>query len=130
MEILENYYGAAGCIVCGLLLIGPSNWTEYRREKGGMPSLMPTTPFMLLGVFLVLGAIVILFELLFPKGGYFYIALAMLAFGFAIIGLVHFVERRRQNSPKRYLSSTTPFMLSGGIIVLVAIAFLIFARGS
>ena len=52
-----------------------------------------------------------------------YIAAAALAFGLIVVGLTSLIELRRKNNPIPHLMPTTPFMLFGALVVLVAIAF-------
>src|SRR5882757_9207313 len=51
-----NYYIAAAALALGLIIVGITRWIEHRREKNPMPRLVPTTPFMAVGILIVIGA--------------------------------------------------------------------------
>jgi hypothetical protein len=53
----SGYYIAAAALAFGLIVIGLTRWIEHRREESPMPHLVPTTPFMLVGVLIVLLAV-------------------------------------------------------------------------
>jgi hypothetical protein len=50
----SDYSIAAAALTFGLILIGLTRWIEHRRGKSPMPHLVPTTPFMLVGILVVL----------------------------------------------------------------------------
>jgi hypothetical protein len=53
----------------------------------------------------------------------YYVVATALAFGLMIIGITRLIERRRERNPMPHLVPTTPFMMVGALVVLVAIAF-------
>jgi len=52
----DYYIGAAG-VVLGLMMIGMTRWIEHRRERVLAPHLVPTTPFMMAGILVLLLAL-------------------------------------------------------------------------
>jgi hypothetical protein len=52
---------------------------------------------------------------------YYYIAAVGIAVGLIIISLTRWVERRRQKTLRPHLVPTTPFMMAGTLIVLLAL---------
>ena len=53
----------------------------------------------------------------------YYIAATALAVGVIVVGVTSWIEHRRQSNPMPHLVPTTPFMLFGTIVVLLAIGF-------
>jgi uncharacterized membrane protein YidH (DUF202 family) len=129
MDTYANYYFGSALLLCGLIAIGVTNWIEYRRERRPMLDLMPTTPFMLLGVIAVLGSLIFFLTLIRSKYTSKYIAATALSFGLIVIAFTRWIEHHRLKNPNRYLSSTTPFMLFGAMAVLFAFALFVALLG-
>ena len=53
----------------------------------------------------------------------YYFAAIALAVGVIVVGVTSWIEHRRQSNPMPHLLPTTPFMLFGTIVVLLAIGF-------
>ncbi len=53
----------------------------------------------------------------------YYIAATALAFGLIVVGITSWIEHYRERNPMPHLVPTTPFMLFGTIVVLLAIVF-------
>jgi hypothetical protein len=94
-----------------------------------MSPLLPTTPFMLLGLAAILAAIIYFLDQLDSPYSHHFIAAALLLFGLAVCGIAILIEhlrhRKAQGIVTPKLSSMTPFLFSGAITILVAINYFI-----
>jgi hypothetical protein len=59
----SDYYIGATAVVIGVAIITVTHWIEHRRGKDPMPHLVPTTPFMMAGILVVLLALGFLLNL-------------------------------------------------------------------
>jgi hypothetical protein len=57
------YYIGAAAVVVGVAIITVTRWIEHRRSKDPMPHLVPTTPFMMAGILVLLLALGFLLNL-------------------------------------------------------------------
>jgi FtsH-binding integral membrane protein len=121
MDIELDYYFATAILLFGLATIGIAGWIDHRRAERPMPSLVPMTPILLLGTILVLTAVVYFINTLQRGHSGYYIAAALVLFGASVIAITVLIERQRRKNPRRSLSSTTPFLFLGAIVVLVGI---------
>ncbi len=128
-----HYVVSAAILSFGVTVVGLSCRAERRRQREAMPSLVPTTPFMLFGLAVILAAIIYFLDQLDSPYSHHFIAAALLLFGLLVCGVAILIEhlRRRKDQGKDQgistpqLSSTTPFLFSGAITILVAINYFI-----
>jgi hypothetical protein len=132
-----HYIASAAMLSLGMTVVGLSCRVERRRQREVMPSLVPTTPFMLLGLAAILAAIIYFLDQLDSPYSHHFIATALLLFGLIMCGVAILIEHLRhrkaqaeahekaQGIPTRQLSSMTPFLFSGAITILVAINYFI-----
>jgi FtsH-binding integral membrane protein len=128
-----HYVVSAGILSFGVTVVGLTCRAERRRQRHPMPSLLPTTPFMLLGVAVILAAIIYFLDQLDSPYRHHFIAAALLLFGLVVCGMALLIEHLRhrkdqakgkdQGIPTRRLSSMTPFLFSGAITILIAINY-------
>src|SRR6266568_3392888 len=113
-----DYVASAGILSFGVTVVGLTCRAERRRQREVMPSLVPTTPFMLFGLAVILGAIIYFLDQLESPYSHHFIAAALLLFGLAVCGVAILIEhlRHRKDQGKDQgistpqLSSTTPFL--------------------
>jgi hypothetical protein len=124
-----HYVVSAALLSFGVTVVGLTSRAERRRQRVAMPSLVPTTPFMLFGLATILAAIIYFLDQLDSPYNRHFIAAALLLFGLIVCGLAILVEhlrhRKVQDISAPQLSSTTPFLLSGAITIMVAINYFI-----
>jgi predicted tellurium resistance membrane protein TerC len=124
-----HYVVSAALLSFGVTVVGLTCRAERRRQRVAMPSLVPTTPFMLFGLATILAAIIFFLDQLDSPYNRHFIAAALLLFGLIVCGLALLVEhlrhRKVQDISAPQLSSTTPFLLSGAITIMVAINYFI-----
>ncbi len=124
-----DYVASAAILSFGVTVVGLTCRAERRRQSEVMPSLVPTTPFMLFGLAVILGAIIYFLDQLDSPYSHHFIATALLLFGLAMCGIAILIEHLRHrkaqgiSAPQR--SSTTPFLFAGAITILVAINYFI-----
>ena len=124
-----DYVASAAILSFGVTVVGLTCRAERRRQREVMPSLVPTTPFMLFGLAVILGAIIYFLDQLDSPYSHHFIATALLLFGLAMCGIAILIEHLRHrkaqgiSAPQR--SSTTPFLFAGAITILVAINYFI-----
>ncbi len=124
-----DYVASAAILSFGVTVVGLTCRAERRRQREVMPSLVPTTPFMLFGLAVILGAIIYFLDQLDSPYSHHFIAAALLLFGLAMCGIAILIEHLRHrkaqgiSAPQR--SSTTPFLFAGAITILVAINYFI-----
>jgi hypothetical protein len=135
-----HYVVSAAILSFGVTVVGLTCRAERRRQHEPMPALLPTTPFMLLGLAVILAAIIYFLDQLDSPYNHYFVAGAVLLFGLVVSGSAILVEHLRHRKLQReagaaqgkaqavsmpQLSSTTPFLLSGAITILIAINYLI-----
>jgi hypothetical protein len=124
-----HYVVSAALLSFGVTVVGLTSRAERRRQRVAMPSLVPTTPLMLFGLANILAAIIYFLDQLDSPYNRHFIAAALLLFGLIVCGLAILVEhlrhRKVQDISAPQLSSTTPFLLSGAITIMVAINYFI-----
>ena len=128
-----HYVVSAAILSFGVTVVGLTCRAERRRQREPMPSLVPTTPFMLFGLAAILAAIIYFLDQLDSPYSHHFIAAALLLFGLVVCGIAILIEHLRhqkaqgkaQDVSTPQLSSTTPFLLSGAITILVAINYFI-----
>jgi uncharacterized membrane protein len=128
-----HYVISAAILSFGVTVVGLTCRAERRRQREPMPSLVPTTPFMLFGLAAILAAIIYFLDQLDSPYSHHFIAAALLLFGLVVCGIAILIEHLRhrkgqgtdQDVSTPQLSSTTPFLLSGAITILVAINYFI-----
>jgi heme A synthase len=128
-----HYVVSAALLSFGVTVVGLTCRAERRRQRVAMPSLVPTTPFMLFGLAVILAAIIYFLDQLNSPYNHHFIAAALLLFGLLVCGIAILIEHLRhrkvqdkdQDISTPQLSSTTPFLLSGAITILVAINYFI-----
>ena len=132
-----HYVVSAAILSFGVTVVGLSCRAERRRQREAMPSLVPTTPFMLFGLAVILAAIIYFLDQLDSPYSHHFIAAALLLFGLLVCGVAILIEHLRhrkaqgkdqdkdQGISTPQLSSTTPFLFSGAITILVAINYFI-----
>jgi heme A synthase len=128
-----HYVVSAALLSFGVTVVGLTCRAERRRQREPMPSLVPTTPFMLFGLAAILAAIIYFLDQLDSPYSHHFIAAALLLFGLVVCGIAILIEHLRhrkaqgkdQDVSTPQLSSTTPFLLSGAITILVAINYFI-----
>jgi len=136
-----HYVVSAGILSFGVTVVGLTCRAERRRQRQPMPSLLPTTPFMLLGLAVILAAIIYFLDQLDSPYRHHFIAAALLLSGLVVCGMALLIEHLRhrkaqakgedqargkdQGIPTRRLSSMTPFLFSGAITILIAINYFI-----
>jgi hypothetical protein len=124
-----DYVASAAILSFGVTVVGLTCRAERRRQREVMPSLVPTTPFMLFGLAVILAAIIYYLDQLGSPYSHHFIAAALLLFGLAMCGIAILIEHLRHrkaqgiSAPQR--SSTTPFLFAGAITILVAINYFI-----
>jgi len=124
-----DYVASAAILSFGVTVVGLTCRAERRRQSEVMPSLVPTTPFMLFGLAVILAAIIYFLDQLDSPYSHHFIATALLLFGLAMCGIAILIEHLRHrksqgiSAPQR--SSTTPFLFAGAITILVAINYFI-----
>jgi hypothetical protein len=130
-----HYAVSAGILSFGVTVVGLTCRAERRRQREPMPSLLPTTPFMLLGLAVILAAMIYFLDQLDSPYRHLFIAAALLLFGLVVCGMALLIEHLRQRKakakgedqgiPTQRLSSMTPFLFSGAITILIAINYFI-----
>ena len=128
-----HYVVSAAMLSFGVTVVGLTCRAERRRQRKAMPSLVPTTPFMLFGLATILAAIIYFLDQLDSPYNRHFIAAALLLFGLIVCGIAILVEHLRhrkvqdkdQDISTPQLSSTTPFLLSGAVTMMVAINYFI-----
>ena len=124
-----NYVVSAAIFSFGVTVVGLVRRAERRRQREAMPSLVPTTPFMLFGLAVILAAIIYFLDQLDSPYSHHFIAAALLLFGLVVCGIAILIEHLRHRKPQGastpQLFSMTPFLLSGAITILVAINYFI-----
>jgi uncharacterized membrane protein len=124
-----HYVVSAALLSFGVTVVGLTARAERRRQRVAMPSLVPTTPFMLFGLATILAAIIYFLDQLDSPYNRHFIAAALLLFGLLVCGIAVLIEhlrhRKVQDISAPELSSTTPFLLSGAITMMVAINYFI-----
>jgi uncharacterized membrane protein len=124
-----HYVVSAALLSFGVTVVGLTCRAERRRQRVVMPSLVPTTPFMLFGLATILAAIIYFLDQLDSPYNRHFIAAALLLFGLLVCGIAVLIEhlrhRKVQDISTPELSSTTPFLLSGAITMMVAINYFI-----
>ena len=124
-----HYVVSAALLSFGVTVVGLTCRAERRRQREAMPSLVPTTPFMLFGLAAILAAIIYFLDQLDSPYNHHFIAAALLLFGLIVCGIAILIEHLRhgkvQDISAPQLSSMTPFLLSGAIMILVAINYFI-----
>jgi uncharacterized membrane protein len=124
-----HYVVSAALLSFGVTVVGLTCRAERRRQREAMPSLVPTTPFMLFGLAAILAAIIYFLDQLDSPYNHHFIAAALLLFGLIVCGIAILIEHLRhgkvQDISAPQLSSMTPFLLSGAITILVAINYFI-----
>ena len=132
-----HYAVSAGILSFGVTVVGLTCRAERRRQREPMPSLLPTTPFMLLGLAVILAAMIYFLDQLDSPYRHHFIAAALLLFGLVVCGMAllmqHLRHRRAQGkvegastAPLSFTpqpASTTPFLFAGAVTVLVAINY-------
>jgi len=134
-----HYVVSAAILSFGVTVVSLTCRAERRRQREPMPSLLPTTPFMLLGLAAILAAIIYFLDQLDSRYNHHFIAATLLLFGLAMCGMALLIEHLRhrkvqakaqdkdqekdQGMPTRRLSSMTPFLFSGAITILIAINY-------
>src|SRR5205807_10664682 len=132
---------SAAILSFGVTVVGLTCRAQRRRQHEAMPSLVPTTPFMLFGLAVILAAIIYFLDQLDSPYSHHFIAAALLLFGLVVCGIAILIEHLRhrkaqgndqgndqgnaQGVSTTQLSSTTPFLFSGAITILVAINYFI-----
>ena len=126
---LAHYVVSAAILSFGVTVVGLTCRAERRRQREAMPSLVPTTPFMLFGLAAILAAIIYFLDQLDSPYNHHFVAAALLLFGLIVCGIAILIEHLRhgkvQDISAPQLSSMTPFLLSGAITILVAINYFI-----
>src|SRR5437763_3559938 len=121
---LAHYVVSAAILSFGVTVVGLTCRAQRRRQHEAMPSLVPTTPFMLFGLAVILAAIIYFLDQLDSPYSHHFIAAALLLFGLVVCGIAilieHFRHRKAQGydqgndqgifTPQR--ASTTPFPFS------------------
>ena len=135
MVAWAHYAVSAGILSFGVTVVGLPCRAERRRQREPMPSLLPTTPFMLLGLAVILAAMIYFLDQLDSPYRHHFIAAALLLFGLVVCGMALLIEHLRhqkapakgkdQGIPTQRLSSMTPFLFSGAITILIAINYFI-----
>ena len=128
-----HYVVSSVILSFGVTVVGLTCRAERRRQREPMPSLVPTTPFMLFGLAAILAAIIYFLDQLDSPYSHHFIGAALLLFGLIVCGIAILIEHLRhrkaqdkaQDNSTPQLSSTTPFLLSGAITILVAINYFI-----
>jgi len=132
-----DYVVSAAILSFGVTVVGLSYRAERRRQHEPMPALLPTTPFMLLGLAVILAAIIYFLDQLDSPYRHHFIATALLLFGLIVCGMAILIEHLRHRKAQSKAqdktqaismpqhSSTTPFLLSGAITILIAINYFI-----
>jgi cytochrome bd-type quinol oxidase subunit 2 len=135
-----NYVVTAAILSFGVTVVGLSCRAERRRQREAMPSLVPTTPFMLFGLAVILAAIIYFLDQLDSPYSHHFIATALLLFGLIVCAIAVLIEHLRHRKAKgeaqgkaqdttqgvsRPPLSATPFLFSGAITILVAINYFI-----
>src|SRR5206468_7885675 len=132
-----HYLVSAAILSFGVTVVGLSCRAQRRRQREAMPSLVPTTPFMLFGLAVILAAIIYFLDQLESPYSHHFIAAALLLFGLAVCGIAILIEHLRhrkaqgkdqgnaQGISMPQLSSTTPFLFAGAVTILVAINYFI-----
>jgi hypothetical protein len=136
-----HYVVSAAILSFGVTVVGLTCRAERRRRYEPMPALLPTTPFMLFGLAVVLAAIIYFLDQLDSPYNHHFVAAALLLFGLVVSGTAILIEHLRHRKAQReaqgkdqgkaqavftvQLSSTTPYLLSGAITILIAINYFI-----
>ena len=135
-----HYVVSAAILSFGATVVGLTCRAELRRRREPMPSLLPTTPFMLFGLAVILAAIIYFLDQLDSPYRHHFIAAAVLLFGLVVCGMALLIEHLRHRKaqakaqeeaqekgsiPTRQPSSMTPFLFSGAITILIAINYFI-----
>jgi heme A synthase len=124
-----HYVVSAAILSFGVTVVGLTCRAERRRQREVMSPLLPTTPFMLLGLAAILAAIIYFLDQLDSPYSHHFLAAALLLFGLAVCGIAILIEhlrhRKAQGIVTPKLSSMTPFLFSGAITILVAINYFI-----
>jgi len=140
-----HYVVSAAILSFGVTVVGLTCRAEHRRRHEPMPALLPTTPFMLFGLAVILAAIIYFLDQLDSPYNRHFVAGALLLFGLAVCGMALLIEHLRHRKaqgkdqektqekaqekvrgiPTQRLSSMTPFLFSGAITILVAINYFI-----
>src|SRR5262245_8436177 len=119
----------------GVTVLGLTCRAEHRRRHEPMPALLPTTPFMLFGLAVILAAIIYFLDQLDSPYRHHFIAAALLLFGLVVSGMAILIEHLRHRKAQGETqaraqavstsqpSSTTPYLLSGAITILIAINY-------
>jgi uncharacterized membrane protein len=132
-----HYVVSVGILSFGVTVVGLTCRAERRRQHEPMPSLVPTTPFMLIGLAAILAAIIYFLDQLNSPYSHHFIATALLLFGLIVCGVAILIEQLRhrkaqskdqakaQAIPTPKPSSMMPFLFSGAIAILVAINYFV-----
>jgi hypothetical protein len=135
-----HYVVSAAILSFGVTVVGLTCRAELRRRHEPMPALLPTTPFMLFGLAIILAAIIYFLDQLESPYNNYFVAAALLLFGLVVSGSAILIEHLRHRKAQReageaqgktqaismpQLSSTTPFLFSGAITILIAINYFI-----
>src|SRR5262245_14736096 len=79
----------------GVTVLGLTCRAEHRRRHEPMPALLPTTPFMLFGLAVILAAIIYFLDQLDSPYRHHFIAAALLLFGLVVSGMAILIEHLR-----------------------------------
>ena len=90
-----HYVVSAAILSFGVTVVGLSCRAERRRQREAMPSLVPTTPFMLFGLAVILAAIIYFLDQLDSPYSHHFIAAALLLFGLLVCGVAILIEHLR-----------------------------------
>ena len=130
-----HFVVSAAILSFGVTVVGLTCRAEQRRRHEPMPALLPTTPFMLFGLAVILAAIIYFLDQLDSPYRHHFIAAALLLFGLVVSGMAILIEHLRHRKAQGkaqgrtqavstpQLSSTTPYLLAGAITILVAVNY-------